>query len=67
MLVTSVAKNADVQTPDDIYTSGLQITICYTDEEMEALLAGYDETSATSPTAVVCRPTMRAILNAVKV
>jgi len=66
MLVTSVAKGAEVPNPDDSYSSGLVVTIVYTDEEMETLLANYDEASATSPSAVVCRPTLRAILNAVK-
>jgi hypothetical protein len=66
MLVASVAKGAEVPNPDDSYSSGLVVTICYTDEEVEALLAGYDESSATSPAATVCRPTLRAILNAVK-
>jgi len=66
MLVTSVSKNADVPTPDDSYTDGLVVTICYTHSEMTELLAGYEEASGTSPSAVMCRPTLRAILNAVK-
>jgi hypothetical protein len=65
MLVLN-ASHANIPTPDDAYVDGWQITICYTAEEMETLLAGYEEASATSPSAVVCRPTLRAILNAVK-
>ena len=65
MLVTS-SVHAEIPTPEGAYTDGWQITICYTAEEMETLLAGYDESSGTSPSATVCRPTLRAILNAVK-
>lgn len=65
MLVTN-ASHANIPTPDGANVDGWQIQICYTDAEMAELLAGYDETSATSPSAVVCRPTLRAILNAVK-
>ena len=34
MLVTSVAKGAEVPNPDDSYSSGLVVTIVNTDEEM---------------------------------
>jgi hypothetical protein len=65
MLVTS-SVHAEIPTPEGAYTDGWQITICYTAEEMEALLANYDEASGTSPSVGYCRPTMRDILDAVK-
>jgi hypothetical protein len=65
MLVTNAVR-ADIPTPEGANMDGWQITICYTDEEMVTLLAGYDESSATSPSVALCRPTMRAILNEVK-
>jgi hypothetical protein len=65
MLVLN-ASHANIPTPEGANEDGWQIQICYTDEEMETLLAGYEEASSTSPSALVCRPTLRAILNVVK-
>jgi len=66
MLVTN-AGHANIPTHDGANVDGWQIQICYTDAEMAELLANYDEASGTSPSVIYCRPTMREILDAVKV
>lgn len=45
---------------------GWQVIVTYTDDEMSELLANYDPESGTSPSVADSRPTVRAILNAVK-
>jgi hypothetical protein len=65
MLVTN-AYQANIPTTEGAYTEGWQIYICYTDDEMAELLANYDEASGTSPSVTYCRPTVREILDAVK-
>jgi len=58
-------KQGDVWGPDGI-EPGWIITVTYTDAEMADLLANYDAASGASPGVTYCRPTMRAMLNAVK-
>jgi hypothetical protein len=63
MLVTNV-NSAEVSVSDGSYTSGVQVTLCITDAELATLLAAYDPASGTSPSAALCRPIVRAILDA---
>lgn len=44
---------------------GWQVTCSFTDAEMTELLAAYDPASSTSPSVTVCRPIVRAMLDAV--
>ena len=50
---------------DGQVVDGWQVIATYTNEEMAELSANYDEASGTSPSVTYCRPTMRAILDAV--
>jgi len=58
-------KQGDVWGPDGI-EPGWIITVTYTDAEMAELLANYDPASGASPSVTYCRPTVRAMLDAVK-
>jgi hypothetical protein len=60
------ARKSDVWNDADECVSGWTCTVTYTDEEMAELLANYDEASGTSPTVGYCRPTVREILDSVK-
>ena len=59
------ASQAEIPLPDGSYGSGWIVSIAYTDAEMAALLAAYDPSSPTSPSATVCRPVARCTLDAV--
>ena len=59
------AYQAEIPLPDGSYGSGWVVAVAYTDAEMTALLAAYDPSSPTSPSATVCRPTVRCTLDAV--
>lgn len=48
----------------DLY-DGWSLTCTFTDAEMAELLAAYDPASSTSPAVTVCRPIVRAMLDAV--
>lgn len=48
----------------DLY-SGWALTCTFTDSELAELLAAYDPASSTSPAVTVCRPIVRAMLDAV--
>jgi hypothetical protein len=64
-MLTIQCCQAEIPLPDGTYSAGWAVTVAYTDEEVLALLAAYDPTSPTSPSATVCRPTMRTVLDAV--
>lgn len=59
------AQQTDVFGPNGI-EQGWTVTVTYTDAEMADLLANYDAASGASPGVTYCRPTMRAMLDAVK-
>ena len=59
------ARQTDVFGPNGI-EQGWTVTVTYTDAEMADLLANYDPASGTSPSVTYCRPTVRAMLDAVK-
>ena len=59
------AQQTDVFGPNGI-EQGWTVTVTYTDAEMADLLANYDPASGTSPSVTYCRPTVRAMLDAVK-
>lgn len=63
MEVTEASKT-DVFGPNGI-EQGWTVIVTYTDAEMADLRANYDPASGTSPSVVYCRPTVRAILDAV--
>jgi hypothetical protein len=56
----------DVFSDSEEVLPGYRALLTFTDEEMAALLAAYDESTNTSPAEVVCRPVLRAILDSVK-
>lgn len=58
-------RHTDVFADDGQVVDGWQVIVTYTDQEMSDLLFNYDETSGTSPSVGYCRPTVRAILDAV--
>jgi hypothetical protein len=60
------SRKSDVWSDSGECVSGWSCTVTYTDAEMAALLAAYDESTNTSPAEVVCRPVLRAILDSVK-
>jgi hypothetical protein len=60
------SRKSDVWSDSGECVSGWTCTVTYTDAEMAALLAAYDESTNTSPAEVVCRPVLRAILDSVK-
>ena len=64
-MLTIQCCQAEVPVSDGSYTAGWVVAVAYTDEEMATLLAAYDPASGTSPSATVCRPTMRTVLDAV--
>ena len=59
-------RKSDVWNDADECVSGWTCTVTYTDDEMAELLANYDEASGTSPSVTYCRPTVREILDTVK-
>jgi hypothetical protein len=64
MQVSSVL-SGDLPLGNDSYGPGTAVTICFSQEELERLLAAYEPNSGTSPTIGDARPVLRAILNAV--
>jgi len=56
----------EYQNSEDGYEPGINISVVFTDAEWETLLLSYDETSSTSPSVSVCRPIVRAMLDAGK-
>lgn len=63
MIVDQVVKNA-VQGPQCV-VDGWILTCTFTQDEMDAILAGYDQATQTSPSAGICRPIIRQMLDAV--
>ena len=63
MLVNQVFYNSVPGPEGPVY--GWIITVTFTDDEMQAILAQYDPASATSPSVTVCRPIVRPMLDAV--
>jgi len=59
------ARQTDVFGPNGI-EAGWTVIVTYTDAEMADLLANYDPASGASPSVTYCRPTVRAMLDAVK-
>jgi len=59
-------RRADVFDDNDNVVAGWQYFITFTEDEMNAMLAGYDTASGTSPSVSICRPPVREMLNAVK-
>ena len=64
MLITE-ARPTDVWGDNGI-EAGWTVTVTYTDAEMADLLANYDPSTGASPGVTYCRPTVRAVLDAVK-
>ncbi len=56
----------EYQNSEDGYEPGISIAVVFTDAEWNDLLLSYDETSSTSPSVSVCRPIVRAMLDAGK-
>ena len=56
----------EYQNSEDGYEPGISISIVFTDAEWNDLLLNYDEASQTSPLVSVCRPIVRAMLDAGK-
>ena len=63
MLVNQVFYNSVPGPEGPVY--GWIITVTFTHDEMQAILAQYDPASATSPSVTVCRPIVRPMLDAV--
>ena len=63
-MIVNQLRHDSVQGPDSL-TEGWIITVTFTDDEMQAILAQYDPASATSPSVTVCRPIVRPMLDAV--
>ena len=56
----------EYQNSEDGYEPGISRSVVFTDAEWNDLLLSYDETSSTSPSVSVCRPIVRAMLDAGK-
>jgi len=56
----------EYQNSEDGYEPGISISVVFTDAEWNEILLSYDETSSTSPSVSVCRPILRAMLDAGK-
>jgi hypothetical protein len=56
----------EYQNSEDGYEPGISISVVFTDAEWNDLLLSYDKTSLTSPSVSVCRPIVRAMLDAGK-
>jgi len=56
----------EYQNSEDGYEPGISISIVFTDAEWNNLLLSWDEDSQTSPLVSVCRPIIRAMLDAGK-
>jgi hypothetical protein len=56
----------EYQNSEDGYEPGISISVVFTDAEWNDLLLSYDETSSTSPSVSICRPIVRAMLDAGK-
>jgi len=56
----------EYQNSEDGYEPGICIAVVFTDAEWNDLLLNYDEASQTSPLVSVCRPIVRAMLDAGK-
>lgn len=53
------------QTSPEIYGEGWAVQVVLTEDEVAQLTAAYDPASSTSPSVTVCRPIVRAILDAI--
>ena len=53
------------QTSPEVYEEGWAIQVVLSDEEVAQITAAYDPASSTSPSVTVCRPIVRAILDAI--
>ena len=53
------------QTSPEVYENGWSVQIVFTDVEVAQITAAYDPASSTSPSVTVCRPIVRAILDAI--
>jgi hypothetical protein len=60
------AQTSIIEDDAGAYVDGFKVSVIYTAVEMADLQANYDPASGTSPTVGYCRPTMRAILDAVR-
>ena len=65
-LIKDVANASLDENGDDFFVEGYSLKICLSYDEVDALLAAYDPTSSTSPSAADSRMIARAILNALK-
>jgi len=53
------------QTSPETYEEGWAVQVVLTEDEVAQLTAAYDPASSTSPSVTVCRPIVRAILDAI--
>lgn len=53
------------QTSPEVYEEGWAIQVVLSDEEVAQITSAYDPLSSTSPSVTVCRPIVRAILDAI--
>lgn len=53
------------QVSPEVYDDGVKVEVVMTYDEVRNLLASYDPGSSTSPSTAVCRPVVRAMLDAV--
>lgn len=53
------------QTSAETYEEGWAIQVVLSDEEVAQITSAYDPASSTSPSVTVCRPIVRAILDAI--
>lgn len=53
------------QTSAETYEEGWAIQVVLSDEEVAQITAAYDPASSTSPSVTLCRPIVRAILDAI--
>lgn len=62
MIVTTMQRG-DAEGPAGI-EPGWVVGLTFTESELAALLSRYDPASGTSPSTAVCRPVVRALLDA---
>ena len=53
------------QVSPEAYDDGVQVCVTMSYDEVRNLLASYDPALSTSPSTAVCRPIVRAMLDAV--
>jgi len=53
------------QTSPETYEEGWAIQVVFSEDEVALITSAYDPASSTSPSTAVCRPIVRAILNAI--